>query len=161
RKARDEHSEAADHRSKGRQFKSLQSETPENPKQRTISKRANLCNAVQAICEWLHSVLGMTINSPRQAAEVDDAVLGRPPLEVVDVRVDRRETNAPLRLLGMDFAVERLPAAPHVERRVVRFAKQQRECGGAFVLQGLDRRVERDAGVSSPPRVFMGHHATD
>ena len=67
----------------------------------------------------------------------------------------------PSRLLGVDLAVERLPAAAGVKRHIVRLAKQQREIGGAFVLQGLDRRIERDAGIAAAAKVRAGQHAAD
>src|SRR5258708_37102154 len=98
--------------------------------------------------------------SPGQAAQVDCTLPRRAP-EVVDIGRDGFEANPSPGLLGIDFAVERLPAATHVERRVVRFAKQQREIGGAFILQGLNGRIERNAGVSAAPAVLAGQNAAD
>src|ERR1700682_2294382 len=80
---------------------------------------------------------------------------------MVHIGCDRLETNAALRLLAKDLAVERLPAPPDIKRRVVRFAEQQREIGGAFILQGLNGGIERHAGISAPPHVLAGQDAAD
>src|SRR5207237_7035595 len=71
------------------------------------------------------------------------------------------EANAPLWLFGVDLALERLPAAADVKRRVVGFAKQQREIGGAFVFQGLDRGTKRQRRVSLAPAIFAGQNAAN
>src|SRR5674536_357234 len=77
--------------------------------------------------------------SPRQAAYVDGP-LQRRALEAVDIGRDDVETHAALRLLGVDLALERLPAAVDVERDIVRFTKQQRKIARAFIFQGLNGR---------------------
>jgi hypothetical protein len=43
----------------------------------------------------------------------------------------------------------------------VRLAEQQRELDRVVVAYGLDRRVQRDAGVTVAPAVFAGHDAAD
>ena len=139
------------HRSRKSAFESHGNLKAFNPKrleskQLNISNKANLCNAAGDLrmaafrCRLCRS-------SPGQAAQVDDAVAGGAPLEVVDVGRDRLETNAALGLIGIDFAVERFPAAAHVKRRVVRFAKQQREM----------RRSLRPSGSGSPHRARCWH----
>src|SRR5882757_2588913 len=80
---------------------------------------------------------------------------------MVHIGYDRLETDAALRLLAKDIAVERLPAPPPVKRCVVRLAEQQREIGGAFILQGLDGGIERHAGIAAPPLVLAGQDAAD
>src|ERR1700742_5088779 len=82
---------------------------------------------------------GATRQSPGQAAEVNDAGLRRASPQVVGVGRHRLEPDAALfRLFGVDFALERFPAPRHVERHVVRFAKQQRKRSRALVLERLD-----------------------
>src|SRR6266478_1158232 len=71
------------------------------------------------------------------------------------------EARAPVRLLGIDLPLERLPAAPLVKRRVVRFAKQQREIDRAFVSQRLHGSLERGAGVAAAPEGFTGRDPAD
>src|SRR3981189_2261514 len=99
-------------------------------------------------------------SSPGQAAQVDGTLPRRAP-EVVHIGRDRFKTNPSFGLIGVDLAVERLPAASHVKRRVVRFAKQQRKIGGALILQCLNGRIERNAGVSAAPGVLAGQNAAD
>src|SRR5665647_975718 len=79
----------------------------------------------------------------------------------MDIGRDGFETDAAYRLFAPDLAVERLEAAPHVERGVVRFAEQQCEIGRAFILQGLDGGIERDAGVSLAAAILAGQHPAD
>src|SRR5438477_5245667 len=71
------------------------------------------------------------------------------------------EACAPVRLLGIDLPLERLPAAPLIKRRVVRFAKQQREIDRAFVFQRLHGSLECDAGIPAAPEGFAGRDPAD
>ena len=66
-----------------------------------------------------------------------------------------------LRLLGIDLAGERVPAARLVERDIMRFAEQQRELHRFVVAHGLDRGVERQAGIALPPAVLAGRNPAD
>src|SRR6266481_359384 len=104
----------------------------------------------------LHSCGGL----PGQAAEVDGAPTRCAP-EVVNIGCDRGEACAPTGLLGVDLAVERLPATSLVKRRVVRFAEQQREIDRAFVFHRLHSSLERDAGISATPERPRGRDPAD
>ena len=100
------------------------------------------------------------VRSPRQAAEVDDA-LPRRPLDVVDKGRHRLEANLSFRLLGIDFTGKGMPAAGLIEGEIVRLAEQQRKPDVLAIAHGLDRRVERDAGIAAAATVGTGRDTAD
>src|SRR6266702_4007911 len=75
---------------------------------------------------------------------------------------DRGERNAALPgLFGENVAFERPPAAAGIERRIMRLAKQHREITRAFIPQGLDRGIERDAGIAAAATICAGCNPAD
>src|ERR1700694_2203413 len=98
--------------------------------------------------------------SPGQPAQVDHA-LPRRAGEIEYKGRHRLKTKPPPRLLGVDFAVEAMPAARLIKCKIVRLAEQQRELHRLVIAHGLDRRVECDAGVAAATAVRPGRNAAD
>src|SRR3954452_6035462 len=76
-------------------------------------------------------------------------------------RQGRKTETTLLRLFGKKLALIWLPAAAHIERRVMRLAEQHAEIGCALMAQRLDRGIERDAGIAVAAAVGPRRHRAD
>ena len=73
----------------------------------------------------------------------------------------RLEANSSTGLLGIDLALERMPAARLVERLIVRLAEQHRKAHRLVVAHGPDRGVQRQRGIAAPPAICPRRNAAD
>src|SRR5436305_14789213 len=98
--------------------------------------------------------------SPRQSAEIDDAVARRI-FQIVDKRRDRRVLDASIRLVGKYRPQERLPIQRAVEREVVLLTKQQAEIDVMVALQGSDRGLHSGAAEAKAALACGRHNPPD